>query len=100
MFDPYNIFLKQDAYCWVNTHQNIEATRTQITILIGWASNTSVPAATAVSVFKAIGIFALEQNVIPCHITICDAAEIEKATQINGSESPINISPERNSATQ
>jgi hypothetical protein len=53
-----------------------------------------------VSVFKAIGIFALEQNVIPCHITICDAAEIEKATQINGSESPINISPERNSATQ
>jgi hypothetical protein len=37
IFGPFKTFLKEDANCWVNTHQNRKVTRMQLGILIGGA---------------------------------------------------------------
>jgi hypothetical protein len=97
---PFKTFLKQDANCWVNTHQNRKVTRMRFGILIDGAWNRVASVANAVSAFKAIGIFPLDQNAISDNFfSICDAAETGEATEPDCSESPVDNSPEHSSST-
>jgi hypothetical protein len=67
---------------------------------IGEAWNRTASVANTLSAFKATGIFSLDQNAISDNFfSVCDAAETGEVTEPDGSESPINNSPEHSSLT-
>jgi hypothetical protein len=52
IFGPSKTFLKQDANCWVNNHQNRKVTRMQSRILIGGACDRAASVSQAESTLK------------------------------------------------